>query len=79
MSENLADKQKAGPAKMADEAVVPQVSHLSSSILPGFATPHSNMPLNMSALFENFASVKPAMGYDHSGISLYRRGPSILK
>lgn len=75
MSENLADKQKAGPAKMADEAVVPQVSHIAASILPpgpSFAgNPH--LMHNMSALFDQF-NVKAPIGYDHPGNSLVRRG-----
>lgn len=80
MSENLADKQKAGPAKMADEAVVPQVSHIAASMMPpgpyNAATPH--LMQNMTALFDQFNSVKPQLAYDHPGNSLCRRGRSNL-
>jgi hypothetical protein len=80
MSENLVDKQKAGPAKMADEAVVPQVSHIAASIMPpgpyNAANPH--LMHGMSAFLDQFNTVKAPLPYDHPGNSLDRRGLSIL-
>lgn len=77
MSENLADKQKSGPSKMADEAVVPQVSHIPQSMLPPvpFNPANSHMLQGMSALFEGFSNVnKPQMGYDHSVAMMQAQG-----
>lgn len=60
MSDNLADKQKPpGSAKMADEAVVPQVNtHIAASMLaPGPFGAHQMLPQQMASLFD-YSGVK---------------------
>jgi hypothetical protein len=68
MSDNPADKQKpSGSAKMADEAVVPQVnSHITASMLPPVPYGgHQMMPPGMASLFDQFTGVKTnSLNYD---------------